>query len=85
MTFHGLGEMVSTDEDADAYQTFMQRHQVQLFSIHDGPEGANVLYGTYMFPETYVIDKTGIIRRKFRGAQDWSSPEIVDFLRKLSA
>jgi regulator of protease activity HflC (stomatin/prohibitin superfamily) len=29
-----------------------------------------------MWPETYVIDRKGIIRRKFIGAQDWSSPEI---------
>jgi cytochrome c biogenesis protein CcmG, thiol:disulfide interchange protein DsbE len=76
---------VSADEDADAYRAFMQQHQVQLFSIHDGPNGANMLYGSVSFPETFVIDKDGVIRRKFIGAQDWSSPEIVDFLRKLAA
>ena len=76
---------VSADEDADAYQTFMQRHQVQVFSIHDGPDGANALYGSYRFPETYVIDKTGIIRRKFIGPQEWTSAEIESYLKKLAA
>jgi cytochrome c biogenesis protein CcmG/thiol:disulfide interchange protein DsbE len=76
---------VSTDEDADAYKRFMTTHQVDLFSVRDGPNGANALYGSFVYPETYVIDKAGIVRRKFIGAQDWTSPEIVDFLKKLSA
>ena len=76
---------VSTDEDADAYKRFMPTHQVDLVSVHDGPKGANARYGSFVYPETYVIDKSGVIRRKFIGAQDWTSPEIVDFLKKLSA
>ena len=27
-----------------------------------------------MWPETYVIDRNGFIRRKFVGATDWSEP-----------
>jgi len=30
-----------------------------------------------MWPETYVIDRKGIIRRKFIGAQDWSAPKCA--------
>jgi hypothetical protein len=41
------------------------------------------LYGTYRWPETYVIDQHGTIRRKFIGAQDWTSPEIIEYLRRL--
>lgn len=76
---------VSTDDDPDAYKRFMTTHQVDLVSVRNGSTGANALYGSFVYPETYVIDKTGIIRRKFIGAQDWTSPEIVDFLKKLSA
>jgi hypothetical protein len=36
-----------------------------------------------MWPETYVIDRKGVIRRKFVGPQDWSSPEIRSFLNGL--
>jgi cytochrome c biogenesis protein CcmG/thiol:disulfide interchange protein DsbE len=32
-----------------------------------------------------VIDKHGVIRRKFIGPEDWTSPEIVDALKKLEA
>jgi cytochrome c biogenesis protein CcmG, thiol:disulfide interchange protein DsbE len=43
----------------------------------------NALYGTVQIPETYVIDRQGILRRKFVGAQDWTSPEIMSFLAKM--
>ena len=41
------------------------------------------MYGTTGWPETYVIDTKGIIRRKFIGAVNWTSPEIVGYLNKL--
>ena len=76
---------ISMDTDPDAYRRFLVRYHVELFSILDGPEGANAKFNTFRPPETYVIDKSGIIRRKFIGPQDWTSPEIVNFLKKLSA
>jgi hypothetical protein len=36
-----------------------------------------------MWPETYAIDRNGIIRRKFVGPQDWTSPEISSYLKSL--
>jgi hypothetical protein len=42
-------------------------------------------YGTYIFPETYVIDPAGIIRRKFIGPIDWLKPEILESLVRLQA
>jgi hypothetical protein len=44
---------------------------------------SNSLYGTFAFPETFVIDRQGVLRRKFIGAVKWTSPEIVDYLGKL--
>jgi cytochrome c biogenesis protein CcmG/thiol:disulfide interchange protein DsbE len=76
---------VSMDYDADSYRRFLQRNHVSLLSVLDGPNGANAKFNTFRPPETYVIDKDGIIRRKFIGPQEWTSPEIVNFLKKLAA
>jgi peroxiredoxin len=76
---------VSTDEDAAAYQSFLQHHELNFMTVRDAAQKSNALYGTFRYPETYVIDKEGRVRRKFIGPQDWTSPEIVDFLKKLSA
>ena len=74
---------VSEDADQNAVNQFVRDHNVELLTVRDSKQSANALYGTFKFPETYVIDKDGVIRRKFIGATDWTNPEIVDYLNKL--
>jgi len=74
---------VSIDEDPYAYTSFIARRHVDLITVRDPAESAAKLFHTDMWPETYVIDRKGIVRRKFIGAQDWSSPEIREFLKNL--
>ena len=74
---------VSVDVDGKAYQQFLKDHKVDFLTVRDPDQKANSLYGTFKFPETYIIDRRGILRRKFIGAVDWNEPEIVDFLSKL--
>jgi thiol-disulfide isomerase/thioredoxin len=76
---------VSIDEDSNAYALFLKRHPMDFVTVQDAAQRSNSLYGTFRPPETYVIDKTGTIRRKFIGPQDWTSPEIVNFLKKLAS
>ena len=74
---------VSIDEDPDAYSRFIARRHVDLITVRDPKQTAAQLYHTDMWPETYVIDRKGAIRRKFVGAQDWTSPEIQNYLNSL--
>ena len=74
---------VSVDVDDSAYQRFVKDHNVNLLTVRDPDQKANSLYGTSKFPETYIIDRNGVMRRKFIGAVDWTEPEITDFLSKL--
>ena len=76
---------VSIDEDPDSYNRFLTRNRVDFLTVRDPSARINALYGTAQIPETYVIDRDGILRRKFVNAQDWTSPAIVDYLRKLSS
>jgi len=76
---------VSTDDDAAAYERFLKQHAVSLLTVRDADQRSNAMYGTFRYPETYIIDKNGMIRRKFIGAQEWTSPEIVNFLKKLAS
>jgi cytochrome c biogenesis protein CcmG, thiol:disulfide interchange protein DsbE len=74
---------VSVDEDRQAYRDYLAEHKISLLTIDDTAHHSADLYGTYRWPETYVIDQHGTIRRKFIGAQDWTSPEIIEYLRRL--
>ena len=74
---------ISTDQDDEVYRRFLIQHHVDLLTVRDADQRINALYGTVQIPETYIIDKNGILRRKFIGSQDWTSSEIVDYLTKL--
>ncbi len=74
---------ISTDQDDTLYRQFLLRHHVDLLTIRDADQRINALYGTVEIPETYIIDRQGILRRKFIGAQNWTGPEITDYLAKL--
>ncbi len=74
---------VSMDQDPDVYRKFLVDHHVDVLTVRDEEMKVNALYGTVQIPETYVIDRQGILRRKFVGSQDWTKPEIMEFLRKM--
>ena len=75
---------VAFDSDPADYQQY-----VSSFNLHDmtvvldRTQQSNLAFGTSRPPETYIIDKNGMIRRKFIGAQDWNTREIQDYLRSL--
>jgi hypothetical protein len=54
-----------------------------MVTVRDEAKKAATLYGTFGWPESYVIDRNGVIRRKFIGPVAWMSPEIMDFLSQL--
>jgi peroxiredoxin len=74
---------VSIDDSDDAYHRFLQHYGIDLLTVRDAGKASSALYGTFKFPETYIIDRGGTVRRKFIGPVEWSDPEIVDFLSKL--
>jgi cytochrome c biogenesis protein CcmG/thiol:disulfide interchange protein DsbE len=74
---------VSFHDDEDSYKTYIADNHIDLLTVFDATEKSNHAYGTTRPPETYIIDKNGVIRRKFIGPADWTSPEILTYLNKL--
>ncbi len=74
---------VSIDADDAAYHKFLKDYSVSMVTVRDESKKASTLYGTFGWPETYIIDRNGIIRRKFIGPVEWTNPEITDYLSKL--
>lgn len=74
---------ISIDEDPDSYFSFIRRRHVDLITVRDPDQSAAKLFHTDMWPETYVIDRNGFIRRKFVGATDWTDPSIRQYLNSL--
>jgi cytochrome c biogenesis protein CcmG, thiol:disulfide interchange protein DsbE len=74
---------VSLDQDDDAYHRFLREHEINLLTVHDSELKSGVLYKTDGYPETFIIDTHGVIRRKFIGAVEWTKPEILQYLKQL--
>ena len=76
---------ISTDQSDSAYRAFIRDHNLSpgLLTIRDASQHSNALYGSFGFPETYIIDAGGTLRRKFIGPVDWTRPEMLDYLSRL--
>ncbi len=68
---------VSIDSDPQAYRNFLAQNRIDFLTIRDPSQATMHRYGTVQIPESYVIDRSGHIVRKYISAQDWISPEIV--------
>jgi cytochrome c biogenesis protein CcmG, thiol:disulfide interchange protein DsbE len=74
---------VSVDQNAAQYQRFVAQHHVNLITVRNPSESIPTLFHTEMYPETYLIDRNGIIRYKFVSNQDWTDPEIRSMIKNL--
>jgi peroxiredoxin len=78
---------VSSDDGPDDVKPTLQTvlHGEPPFAVLFDPDAKVISgkYGTHLFPETWVIDKTGVIRARFDGARDWTNPLIINFIDSL--
>jgi cytochrome c biogenesis protein CcmG/thiol:disulfide interchange protein DsbE len=74
---------ISADEDESAYHRFINKYGMDFVTVRDPSTKIQRMYGTIQLPETYIIDRDGVLRRKFANAFDWSTPEVTDFLSRL--
>jgi cytochrome c biogenesis protein CcmG, thiol:disulfide interchange protein DsbE len=74
---------VSIDEDEDAYHRFIKQYGISFPTVRDPSGRIEHLYGTVKIPETYIIDRDGVLRRKFVSDVEWTAPDVVKFLTSL--
>lgn len=75
---------VSVDEGGkQAVQDFFKNTGFSLPAYLDPTGQAAAAYGLTGVPETFIIDKQGLIAKKVIGGLDWASPEVIAFLEGL--
>jgi len=67
----------------NGYHQFLTKYHVDFLTVRDAKDKSADLYGTTGQPETFIIDSAGIVRRKLVGPMDWTSPEMIEYLKKL--
>ncbi len=78
---------VSVDNrDMDkAIRDFVKEFSLTFDVLHDREELFRAVYPYRAVPETYVIDKSGTVRRKWIGPDDWNSESNRKFIAQLLA
>jgi peroxiredoxin len=62
---------------------FMRKHGLSLPVLFDSDRKVSALYGTFKFPETYIVGRRGIVRYKAIGPRDWTDPRNVKIIRDI--
>ena len=85
MRHQGVAVMsVSVDQDGTALQTFADEQHLSFPILRDPDQSIAHRYGTFQFPETYIIDQEGRVAEKLIGAVDWQDPRIIAFVQELA-
>jgi peroxiredoxin len=75
---------VSVDvSGGEAVIPFMKKHGLSFPALLDTKGSVKSLYQTTGVPESFIIDKDGIIAEKIIGPKDWASPGAIRSIRNL--
>jgi peroxiredoxin len=75
---------VSIDESgAEAVLPFMKNHKLSFPALTDTEGAMKNLYQTTGVPESFIIDKDGIIVEEVIGPRDWATPGAIRYFRNL--
>lgn len=74
---------ISVDEDGDQYSRFLRNAGITFPTARDPERTASSRYGTLKYPESYLISRDGRVLRKYVGPEDWSRPEVANYLRSV--
>jgi peroxiredoxin len=79
-------EMLAVNEDGDgtaALVSFVKQNKVSLPVLLDAGSEVARTYGTFKLPETYIVDRQGVVRAKAIGPWDWNDPANMQTLRNI--
>jgi cytochrome c biogenesis protein CcmG, thiol:disulfide interchange protein DsbE len=82
---------ISVDKDEKAYKNFLQRFNPAFLTVRE--DTIHEEFGTYMYPETYIINAEGRVLRKIvepgdwpgnpQRFSDWTDPQLAKYIDSL--
>jgi hypothetical protein len=75
---------VSIDEGgSNAVESYFRMTGYRLPTIPDPGGRVGKLYGITGVPETFILDRQGVIRKKVVGPFAWDDPSVINYLMEL--
>lgn len=79
---------ISLDESLEEYSAFIKSLDIKdtenFFVLRDPNSEYAEAFGTVKLPETYILNKDKKLIRKVPTAENWESPQVLDFLNYVS-
>jgi thiol-disulfide isomerase/thioredoxin len=73
---------ISVDKNPNKYKSFLEKIPVSFETARDPNADISAQYGTFQYPETYLI-KNGRVVRKFANAENWTDDNITLYVESL--
>jgi len=74
---------VSVDRGRSEVEQFVKDNDMNFTVLHDKNSEVAKQYGVFRYPETFIIDKKGIVRQHLNGAVEWTDSDYTAYLEKL--
>ncbi len=74
---------INVDEEEESYRAFLKRTGLSFLTAHDPAAKISSEFGTYRYPETYLIDARGKVLQKIIGPTDWADPRMISYVKSL--
>jgi peroxiredoxin len=74
---------VSVDRNEKRYRDLLDRVRPAFLTTRDPEANLPASYGTFMYPETYVIGANGKVLYKEANARDWMDPAFLNYFQSL--
>ncbi len=74
---------ISVDKNEAAYKRFLGRLHPSFLTALDPSANISSDFGTFKYPETYIIDAQGKVVMKVIGPRNWTEPETLKQVTSL--
>ena len=74
---------VSVDKNEQTYKKFLQQAGLAFETARDPEADISADYGSFMWPETYIINAQGKVVEKYVGDRDWTDPKVMSAIKAL--
>jgi len=77
---------VSTDRNTSAVKNFLSQYPVDFPVFMDADMQTSRQYRVFSMPTAFLVDRSGVIIKRYLGEEDWDSPETrSEIIKVLSA
>lgn len=74
---------ISVDRDKADIEKFVQENGLSFRILHDVSSKVSQQYGVFRYPESFIIDRQGIVRYKLVGAVEWMDDTVMQKIEGL--